>query len=117
MTPNDLNSRLESLGIHIGVVLAGVAGGIVRVMRGNLYGVPPLIIACKLVLSVTTGALCSNYLTNIICDLIKIDKGADSRYPYAFLIGMFGLEVAAILFGWLLSRLPKREKKHNKMKG
>jgi hypothetical protein len=75
-------SRLEELGINIGLSIAGFFGSIFFIDRKEDFR--------STLVSMFGGVASANYLTPVVCDWFGIDK-INHQFSVAFLLGFMGL--------------------------
>jgi hypothetical protein len=77
-------SWLQSIGIDITLMLAGMAGSVMMATKKNMNDIKTTAI------SVVSGTLSANYLTQVAVDIFEFE--GRSQYGVAFLLGYFGLK-------------------------
>ena len=79
----DFGEFLESIGIHIGLIMAGLFGAFLSVSVNSKLNV------WQKVVVVICGAMTANYLTPFILNYILL--GENTQFGLAFLVGFSGL--------------------------
>jgi hypothetical protein len=77
-------SRLEELGINIGLSVAGFFGSLVVLGKNGIQDLKTTLI------SMFAGVASANYLTPVVCDLANIEK-INHQFSVAFIMGFLGL--------------------------
>ncbi len=75
-------SRLEELGINIGLSIAGFFGSIFFIGKSEDLR--------STLVSMFGGVASANYLTPVVCDWLSIEK-INNQFSIAFILGFMGL--------------------------
>lgn len=101
---DELGKLLETLGINIALIIAGIFGSIVSMGSKKGLTIPERILAWL------SGGAIANYVTPVIINLVNINES--SKYGFAFLLGFSGLEGVKWLILFIKNKYDK-EKKDN----
>jgi hypothetical protein len=77
-------SWLESIGIDLTLMFAGMIGSILMATKKNAWDLK------RAVIGVISGTLSANYLTQVVIEVFELE--GRSQYGVAFLLGYFGLK-------------------------
>lgn len=78
------NNWLESIGIDITLMFAGMIGSILMTTRRSFNSLKSTLIG------IASGTLSANYLTQVVIEIFDLE--GRSQYGVAFLLGYFGLK-------------------------
>lgn len=76
---------LQELGINITLSMAGFMGSLLMIGKTAVYNLK------QTAISLITGVASANYLTPIVCDIIRINAD-DYQNGIAFVLGFLGLK-------------------------
>ena len=76
-------SRLEELGINIGLSIAGFFGSVFFIEKGKDFK--------ETLVAMFGGVASANYLTPVVCDWFGIEK-INHQFSVAFILGFMGLK-------------------------
>ena len=96
-----INSFFETFGISIWLVLAGFFGALLSLK--DKKGITKK----EKIISVFSGVLIANFMTPLVFEYLKIDKGAMGGI--AFVLGYSGLEVMK----WMILQIKVKFKKND----
>ena len=99
---DEITRLLETLGINIALIIAGIFGSIVSLGSKKGLTLPERIVAWL------SGGAIANYVTPVIINLININES--SKYGFAFLLGFSGLEGVK----WLIIAIKNKYSKDQK---
>lgn len=91
-------SKLEELGINLGLSIAGFFGSFFFIEKGK--NVKETLVA------MFGGVASANYLTPVVCDWFGIDK-INHQFSVAFLLGFMGLKGVERMVHKLFNQKPK----------
>jgi hypothetical protein len=92
--------HLEDIGIHIGLIMAGLFGAFLSIsVQSNLTPWQKVIV-------VVSGSATANYLTPLILEYINL--GENTRYGLAFLVGFSGLKFVEFIIVKIKSKMDKK---------
>lgn len=95
----DFGEFLEGIGIHIGLIMAGLFGAFLSVSVNNKLN------TWQKVIVVVSGAATANYLTPLILHYILL--GENTQFGLAFLVGFSGLKFVE----WMIVRVMRKNEK------
>lgn len=75
-------SKLEELGINVGLSIAGFFGSFFFIEKGKDFK--------ETLVAMFGGVASANYLTPVVCDWLGIDK-LNHQFSVAFILGFMGL--------------------------
>lgn len=90
MNKNIIFEFLESIGIHVALLIAGLAGGLVSINRNKKTSV------LSKVLIIISGGLIATYITPVFFMLFSFSDER-AKYGVAFIIGYMGLKSIEIV--------------------
>ena len=97
----EVRKFLEDLGIHFGLLIAGLFGAFVNISSEKELNV------WQKWSAVASGAFTANYLTPLVFHYIKL--GDSAKFGFAFLIGFLGLKFVE----WIIVLLKKKYENKN----
>jgi hypothetical protein len=99
-----MKEYLNSLGIHLGLMFAGLIGGLVFMNMPKNKKRP----TWEKITIVLVGIACANYLTPLLIWLMNIPK--DVQYGVSFLIGYMGLKGIGSIIDMVRNKIESKKK-------
>ena len=97
LTPkNTMKDFLNSIGINIGLTIAGFLGSLILLPKQRNWKMQ--------LISVFSGSLCATYLAPVVIGFLGINA-PNIEYGIAFLVGFSGVKIAEVLEKKLLKTL------------
>ena len=91
-------SRLEELGINLGLSIAGFFGSFFFIEKGKDIK--------ETLVAMFGGVASANYLTPVVCDWFRVEK-INHQFSVAFLLGFMGLKGVERIAHKLFNQKPK----------
>lgn len=91
-------SRLEELGINLGLSIAGFFGSFFFIEKGKDIK--------ETLVAMFGGVASANYLTPVVCDWFGVEK-INNQFSIAFILGFMGLKGVERIAHKLLNQKPK----------
>lgn len=91
-------SRLEELGINLGLSIAGFFGSFFFIEKGKDIK--------ETLVAMFGGVASANYLTPVVCDWFGVEK-INHQFSIAFILGFMGLKGVERIAHKLLNQKPK----------
>lgn len=97
LTPkNTMKDFLNSIGINIGLTIAGFLGSLVLLPKQRNWKLQ--------LVSVFSGSLCATYLAPVLIGFLNINA-PNIQYGLAFLVGFSGVKIAEVLEAKIIKSL------------
>lgn len=90
---NMILKLLEEIGINVGLIIAGLSGGLVTANKKDNWK--------EQIPVITAGTLSANYISPIIIDILNITNN-NAGYGIAFIVGLSGLKIAEKLESYII---------------
>lgn len=97
------DGKLTSIGINVGLVVAGFFGGLLTVGKSSARNVKTTLT------SVLAGVAAANYLTPLVVDFLKLTN-PNMGYSIGFVFGFLGLRGVEVVAAKLTTSLEEKKK-------